>query len=75
MPPPFRRGHDDKVNDQYRVAKPKSIKDVPKYLKTIIVNFFQQLFYTFKLVWDANKSVLFVYCFNKLHCSKFNMVI
>lgn len=63
MPPPFKRHRDDKVNDQYRVAKPKNIKEVPKYVKTIIVNFFQQLFYTFKLVWDANKFVLFVMLF------------
>lgn len=63
MPPPFNRHRDNKVNDQYRVAKPKNIKGVPKYVKTIFVNFFQQLFYTFKLVWDANKFVLFVMLF------------
>ncbi len=63
MPPPFGRGPHDKVNDQYRVPKPKSIKEVPGYLKTIISNFFHQLFYTFKLVWDAKHSVLFLMLF------------
>ena len=63
MPPPFGRGPHDKVNDQYRVPKPKKIKDVPSYIKTIIGNFFQQLFYTFKLVWEAKHSVLFLMLF------------
>lgn len=63
MPPPFGRSPHDKVNDQYRVPKPKKIKDVPSYIKTIIGNFFQQLFYTFKLVWEAKHSVLFLMLF------------
>ena len=63
MPPPFGRGPHDKVNDQYRVAKPEKIKDIPSYLKKIIGNFFQQLFYTFKLVWEAKHSVLFLMLF------------
>ena len=63
MPPPFRRGPHDKVNDQYRIPKPKKLKEVPGYLVKIISSFCQQLFYTFKLVWDANRYVMFVMLF------------
>lgn len=56
MPPPMdiRR-----VNDQYRVPPPKSVKEVPKYLWTVVSTFFSRLFYIYKLVWEADKKVMF----------------
>ena len=42
------------------VEKPKSIKDVPRYLARVIGGFFGRLFYILSLVWEAKKSVLFV---------------
>ncbi len=47
------------VNDRYRVQKPKSLREVPKYLVTLVSTFFTRLFYIFKLVWDTKKSLLF----------------
>ena len=47
------------VNDRYRVPKPKSIKEVPTYLKTLFSSFFKRLFYIFQLVWETRKSLLF----------------
>ena len=42
------------------VEKPKSIKDVPRYLARVIGGFFGRLFYILSLVWEAKKSVLFI---------------
>ena len=42
------------------VEKPKSIKDVPRYLASVIGGFFGRLFYILSLVWEAKKSVLFI---------------
>lgn len=47
-----------KVNDQYRVPLPKSIKEVPPYLKEVVFSFLKRLFYVYKLVWEAKKSLL-----------------
>lgn len=47
-----------KVNDQYRVPLPKSIKEVPSYLKEVVFSFLKRLFYVYKLVWEAKKSLL-----------------
>jgi len=58
-PPP--RGH--KVNDQYRIPRPKNIKEVPDYLKKLVTSFFERLFYIYKLVWEASPFVLFVMLF------------
>ena len=54
------------VNDRYRVPKPKSIKEVPSYLVTLVSTFFTRLFYIFKLVWDTKKSLLFWMLFMSL---------
>ena len=58
-PPPRPRN----VNDQYRIPTPKSIKEVPEYLKKVITSFFQRLFYIYALVWEASPFVLFVMLF------------
>ncbi len=51
------------VNDRYRVPKPKSVKEVPKYLKELLGSFFSRLFYIFKLVWETKRSLLFLMVF------------
>lgn len=52
-----------RVNDQYRVPRPKSLSEVPKYVATVVKNFFSRLFYIYKLVWEARPSILFVMVF------------
>ena len=42
-----------------RVAPPKGIKDVPRFLRDIVVGFFSRLLYTFKMVWDTGHWILF----------------
>ena len=54
------------LNDQYRVPKPKSVGEVPKYLWTLFKTFFTRLGYIFKLVWEAKKSMLFLMVFMAL---------
>ena len=54
------------VNDRYRVPKPKSVKEVPKYLVTLVSTFMTRLFYIFKLVWDTRRSLLFWMLFMSL---------
>ena len=61
QPPPDRR-----VIDQYRVPPPKSIKEVPGYLKTVISSFFKRMGYIVKLVWEASPAILFVMSFMAL---------
>ena len=55
-----------KVNEQYRVPPPKSIKEVPKYLKEVVGSFLKRLFYIYKLVWEAKKSMLLAMSFMAL---------
>ena len=49
-----------RMQEQYKKPKPKSIKEIPKYLCEIIAEFFSRLFYIVKLVWETKKSVLFI---------------
>ncbi len=51
------------LNDQYRVPKPNSIGEVPKYLVKLATTFFTRLGYIFKLVWEAKRSMLFLMVF------------
>ena len=53
----------NKVNDQYRIPKPKKLKDVPKYLKELIGSFMKRMLYIVKLVWEASRPILFVMAF------------
>ena len=52
-PPPFRKAPSDNIE------KPKSLKEYPKYLKTLIGNFFSRYYFIFKLVWETNPFYLF----------------
>ena len=44
--------------DKLREAKPKSIREVPRYLGKLIKSFCQRLGYIIKLVWEAKPSLL-----------------
>ena len=49
---------------QYEVvALPKSLKDVPRYLKELLGGFFNRLLYIFSLVWKTGPWILFFMLF------------
>ena len=50
-PPPPRMNKDG-------IPKPKSLKQVPKYIGQVIKSFFSRYFYIFKLVWQTNRWIL-----------------
>ena len=52
-----------KASDQNRAQPPKSVKEVPKYIKTLVSTFFSRLFYIFRLVWETAPWILFVMVF------------
>ena len=43
--------------------KPKDIKEIPAYLKTLLGGFFSRLFYIYGLVWETRPWMLFVMLF------------
>lgn len=49
--------------DKLKEPLPKSIKEVPGYLKRVTVSFFSRLSYIMKLVWEAKKSLLLLMIF------------
>lgn len=55
--------NDNTLNDQYRVEKPHSLKEVPGYLGKLVSTFCSRLFYIFRLVWNTKKSLLFIMLF------------
>ncbi|MBE6563679.1 MAG: ABC transporter ATP-binding protein [Ruminococcaceae bacterium] len=57
MPPP-RGPRMGPKNEHLRVPRPKSIREVPSYLKKVIGGFLRRLFYIVKLVWDTNHWIL-----------------
>ncbi len=60
--PPLRKTPQDNIE------KPKSLKQVPRYIKQIVSNFFSRYIYIFKLVWETNPFYLFAMAFVAL-CS------
>ncbi len=66
-PPGAGRGQNDKL----KPPRPKNIGEVPGYLKKLVSGFFYRLIYIFKLVWEAQPSLLFIMLF----MSVFNGVI
>lgn len=52
--------------DKLKPPKPKSIKEVPEYLKKVVGGFFYRLFYIFKLVWEARPILMIVMAFMAL---------
>ena len=51
------------MEDKLKPKKPKSIKEVPAYLRTLFGGFFKRVFYIFGLVWEAKPLLLFVMIF------------
>ncbi len=49
--------------EKLKEPKPKSLKEVPSYLKKVIGGFFSRLFYIVKLVWEARPFLLFLMVF------------
>jgi len=49
--------------EKNRAKPPKSLKEVPGYLKTLTQTFFSRLFYIFGLVWETAPWILFVMVF------------
>ena len=49
--------------EKLKEPKPKSLKEVPSYLKKLIGGFFSRLFYIVKLVWEARPFLLFLMVF------------
>ena len=54
------------MQDKLKPQKPKSIKEVPSYLKKVLGGFFKRVFYIFGLVWEAKPILLFVMIFMAL---------
>ncbi len=50
-------------NERLKEPLPKSIKEVPGYLKRMLGGFFSRLFYIIRLVWEAKKSLLLLMIF------------
>lgn len=59
MPPMIRQS----ATEQYRVPKPKSIKEVPSFVIKVLGNFFGRLFYIYRLVWETSPITLFIMIF------------
>jgi len=66
MGPGFGPPNHDMIN-KMKEPPPKSIKDVPRYLKKVWGGTFSRLFYIFKLVWEAKPLLLFVMMFMTLY--------
>ena len=45
-------------NDKLKEPLPKNIKEVPGYLKRLVLKFFKRLIYIFRLVWDTSPWIL-----------------
>ena len=56
-PPP------SELNEKLKEPLPKSIGEIPGYLKRVSHSFFSRLFYIIRLVWEAKKSLLIVMVF------------
>ena len=46
-----------------KVPKPKNLREVPGYLKTLLMGFFSRFAYVVKLVWDTGRWILFLLTF------------
>ncbi len=57
----------DGVNDKLKAQRPKSLSDVPRYLREVVGGTASRLLYIFKLVWEARPSLLFVMMFMTLY--------
>ncbi len=62
-PPGAFMGRREKMMEEMKEPKPKSLREVPGYLKRLISKFFYRLFYIFRLVWDTKPWILFYMVF------------
>lgn len=60
--PPVGFGRGSQFNYE-RVSPPKSVGDIPRYLKELLGGFFYRLFYIFGLVWKTGPWILFTMSF------------
>ncbi len=44
--------------EEKKIAPPKNIKDIPRYLHELLGGFFSRLFYIFKMVWETGHWIL-----------------
>ena len=51
------------ANDKNKVPAPKSLREIPGYIKTLTGTFFSRLIYIFRLVWETGPWILFVMVF------------
>ncbi|MBE6559902.1 MAG: ABC transporter ATP-binding protein [Ruminococcaceae bacterium] len=58
----FHYGRGD-LDNPYRRPKPKSLKEVPVYIRDVTKDFFKRLFYMYTLVWEASPWMLFLMIF------------
>ena len=61
-PPPEYRDPKKMMNNNMPPL-PKTLRDIPRYLKELFGGFFSRLFYIFRLVWDAKPWILFAMLF------------
>lgn len=59
----FMGPHSDEATDKLKEPKPKSVKEIPGYLKRLITKFFFRLFYILTIVWEAKPWILFLMLF------------
>ena len=50
-------------NSKYKVPPPKSLREVPGYLKTLLGGFFSRFAYIVRLVWETGRWILFLLTF------------
>jgi len=50
-------------NEKLKEPLPKSLREVPGYLKRVTVGFFSRLIYITRLVWEAKKSLMLIMIF------------
>jgi len=55
-PPHFIKA--ERIREQLKEPKPKSIKEVPGYIFRVVTKFFSRLFYIFRIVWDTKPWIL-----------------
>ena len=60
---PFGPPPGQSMRDKMKDPKPKSLKEVPTYLKTVMKGTFRRLFAIFKLVWESQPLILFTMIF------------
>lgn len=64
MPPgPFGGPPPHEMNEKLKEPLPKSIREIPGYLKRVSHSFFTRLIYIIKLVWEAKRSLLIMMIF------------